>query len=307
MNGSTFRLRHSPLAVATAVVLLAGMSLLDAGPARGAEAGAAAARPAMIAFTRAADADYLNAEIWTMDRYGGNQKQLTVDPAGDQDPTWSADGSRIAWTRYPERFNSTLSDIWIMNADGSGKRPLTAGRQPTWSPNGGRLAFMDGNEIWMVNADGTGRHQITPDGVFAFDPDWSPDGTRIAFSSETVGRYGQFDLWTMRPDGSARAVLRSTGTTDYDPQWSPDGRRIAYATASWHVSMMRSDGSSPHIVVEAYSLTPAFSTYGNWLVFYACTDAPCGIYRSDLAGDNLRPLGYRSGFSDADPDFFWGT
>ncbi|MDQ6915396.1 MAG: hypothetical protein M3155_06240 [Actinomycetota bacterium] len=87
------------------------------------------------------------------------------------------------------------SDIWAINADGSGLTRLTNDRyghkyELTWSPDGRRLAFRrdetngfgDTSRIWVVNANGTGLHTVTSAGTFEGHPTWSPDSRRIAFN-----------------------------------------------------------------------------------------------------------------------------
>jgi Tol biopolymer transport system component len=55
------------------------------------------------------------------------------------------------------------------------------GAAPRWSPTGRQLAFQSVSGIWVINADGTGRRQLTFGGR---DPIWSPDGSRIAYLDE---------------------------------------------------------------------------------------------------------------------------
>ena len=69
-------------------------------------------------------------------------------------PTWSPDGTRIAYSN---------DGIWVMNADGTDPRQLTdTGFSPTWSPDGTRIAYNRvGLHLWVVNADGTNPQQLT--------------------------------------------------------------------------------------------------------------------------------------------------
>ena len=60
------------------------------------------------------------AEVWKADLSFGTSAQLT-DDGGDY-PAWSPDGMRIVYTRTQKGDGG----LWIMNADGSGKRRLTA-------------------------------------------------------------------------------------------------------------------------------------------------------------------------------------
>ena len=109
------------------------------------------------------------------------------------------------------------SDIYVMNADGSGTRKLThnarQNAQPAWSPDGRKIAFRstrNGNrEIYVMNTDGSesgtspGTRRRTP-------PSWSPDGRRIAFVSD---RDGRLEAHVMNADGSGQRSLACTGET----------------------------------------------------------------------------------------------
>ncbi len=132
---------------------------------------------------------------------------------------WSPDGRRIAFVdeeRGPLPSGgccpSSSSDIYVMNADGSGKRKLThkAGYNsaPAWSPDGRRIVFQstrDGNrEIYVMNGDGSGKRNLTRHLAQDGTPSWSPDGRRIAFLSD---RDGRLDAHVMNADGSGQRSL----------------------------------------------------------------------------------------------------
>jgi Tol biopolymer transport system component len=145
------------------------------------------------------------------------------------------------------------SDIFTMNADGSGQTNLTGTTavdfDPAWSPDGTRIAFASNqdpasNEIYVVNSEGTGQARLT---VNAFDdrnPAWSPDGTKIAF---TTMRDGNGEIYVMNADGSGQTNLTNNPSNDSQPAWSPGGTKIAFTSARGgtdQVYVMNADGSS---------------------------------------------------------------
>ena len=83
----------------------------------------------------------------------------------DRDPSWSPDGSRIAFTSYRDGN----WDIYVMDADGSNQQRLTdnpaVDRMPSWSADGSRIAFVsgrDGNwDIYVMDADGSNQQRLT--------------------------------------------------------------------------------------------------------------------------------------------------
>ena len=99
-----------------------------------------------------------------MNSIGTGIVNLTRSPGGDEQPAWSPDGTRIAFSRH---FQGN-SDIYAMNSDGTGQTNLTnlAGlnRDHAWSPDGERLLFTRfrelASEVYVMNSDGTGQTNL---------------------------------------------------------------------------------------------------------------------------------------------------
>lgn len=131
---------------------------------------------------------------------GINEVQLTNDDCINRDPTYSPDGTKIAFSKFCE--NEALSGIYTMNVDGSVPFQLTSGYvdlSPSWRPDGERIVFSRDGDLWFVNSLGTATIQLTFDLQFNyFSPVYSPDGTKIAFSrvpSETEFQ----EIYTLNP------------------------------------------------------------------------------------------------------------
>ena len=184
-------------------------------------------------------------------------KRLTTHPAADFDPTWSPDGTRIAFRSQRDGND----EIYVMNADGTCQVNLThdpvGDWSPAWSPDGTRIAFarfFDGKsytDIATIAVTGLGLQRLT--NAHGEYPAWSPDGRRIVFAS---ARDGNYEIYLMNADGTGQTRLTNNPAYDMAPAWSPDGSRIAYDSQRDHyppketgigpefeIHVMQADGS----------------------------------------------------------------
>ena len=113
-----------------------------------------------------------------------------------------------------------------MNADGTGKRRLFPGREPSWSRDGSKLAYSAAGVV-SIRAVGGGPAEHIAEG---FSPSWSPRGAEIAFVRGT--RLLVFGLASRAErtivDAASSCPERSE-TWLAGPDWSPDGGRVVFA------------------------------------------------------------------------------
>jgi TolB protein len=104
----------------------------------------------------------------------------------DYAPDWSPAGDKIAFV------NS--SAVWVMKSDGRGRKRIVPGTDPSWSPDGKRLAFQYGTNypvVYVVDANGKNRKSVSNGRVIV----WSPDAKKLAFYGvNDVGTSGLFTL-----------------------------------------------------------------------------------------------------------------
>lgn len=223
------------------------------------------------------------ASICVVNADGSGRIQLTDDETSENDPAWSPDGSKIAFSSY--RNGNT--DIYVIEADGSKLTRLTLDEAidatPIWSPDGSRIAFTsdraENKNIYVMNADGTDKRPITGDMFDARRPVWSPDGSRIAFTSYLVN-WDDSHVYVVDADGSNLKRITDGPSGHSDPSWSPDGHRVAYHSridddSSIHI--VNADGTERTLLYEALPLinrvewvsVPHWSPKGDRIAFAA--------------------------------------
>jgi Tol biopolymer transport system component len=268
-------------------------------------------------------------DIWTISPNGADQTNLTGNsPAAEEDPKWSADGRRLAFTS--DRVTATNPDgdpeVFVMNADGSHVTQITFNRgediNPTWSPDGRKIAFSRlphkpnrggySREIWTINADGTGERQLTNRPGPDIEPNWSPDGRRIAFSSARDNKTKYLNIFTMDPNGGDVRQLTFTEFDAQRPNWSPDGSQIAFHSdlpegaiaGSFNVFTIRSDGSHlTRLTSEPNAGHPAWSPDGRQIAFGNDRTGDGEIWTMLADGSQQLRLTMRPLTHDFDPDW----
>jgi serine/threonine protein kinase len=184
---------------------------------------------------RAKQDEYANGSIFSIRPDGSDLSPVITLLGGSFDPDWSAAG--IAFTHLEEG----KPRIWVAPEDASSGTKMSrisgensADRQPSWSPGGDRMVFVNTSRsngvpvlFWIFqdgSFQGSNPDQVTRD-QSAGSPDWSPNGDLIAYTASS-------HIWLVPWDERGYGTIRVTevGPND-DPDWSPDGQWITFE--SW--------------------------------------------------------------------------
>lgn len=237
--------------------------------------------------------------VWIGDAAaGGKSRQVTGFKSDDGndigDVAWSPDAGMIAFTRgqtleddAPANVASspdgpTPREIWVVPAAGGEARKVGTGHEPSFSPDGKMVVYLDKRQVLAVDltTPGAKPHPLLSDFGAVRSLTWSPDGHRFAFVSQRRlhALIGVFDTAT-------RSLTWAAPSFDIDssPTFSPDGRQLAFirvlvAKASPFIS--RREGLP-------WQIWTADAATGLGKRVWTADAGPGSVYRPTLAAENL--------------------
>lgn len=220
----------------------------------------------------------------------GAPLRLTTDPAPDISPSWSPDGTRIAFIRVAPT-ERTLITVPIL---GGTERKLFASsdlQQPDWSPDGKSLAVADAESpgdltgIYLISPENGARKRLTQTpGQFngERDPKFSPNGEWVGFIRST--NFAVEDVYIVPVAGGEPRRLTNDGRELSGLDWTADGGGIVFSSKRggnyglWRVGI---DGGPPELLpgTSDNARQPAVSPRGNYLA-YLFDGSDSNIWRS---------------------------
>jgi Tol biopolymer transport system component len=171
-----------------------------------------------------------NQDVWVIDVTTGDQSRLTFAPDNDSLPTWSPDGSQIAF--YSERNRPGSGDVYAKTATGGGpEEPLLISGEskvPTdWSPDGKFILYTSvrGFDLWLLPVTGDRKPIPFLQGPFIEDLGaFAPTGRWIAYRSNESGTE-EIYVQPFPATGAKFQISRGGGT---QPIWRRDGRELFF-------------------------------------------------------------------------------
>ena len=231
------------------------------------------------------------------------------------DPQISPDGTRIVYVRNFKDImtDRNLSNLWVVNADGSGHRPLTTGNHnvssPRWSHAGDRIAFLsnqsdDKMKLYMMWLETREVTALTNTPQSPGTPVWSPNDRHLAFSMFVPGKKASPIRLPERPEG---AKWNDPPTYIDEMNYRGDGQGY-YKPGNRQLFILSTDGGTPRQVTDADHShgTPSWGRNGTSLYFSANLREDADfqprnseVYRLDLGNGAVTALTDRVGPDNA--------
>jgi TolB protein len=190
---------------------------------------------------------------------GDGVTDLTEGTTDDAAPSWSPDGTRIAFLRAERGARGA---VYTIAPNGEDLRRLVASNTGgVWSPDGKWIAFNRGGRragMYITDVRGRSHTKLTDTpGI----PAWSPDGNEIAYDAY---RRGSSDIYVVDTRTRRRLRLSHDPGDEVSPGWSPSGAKIAYSrspvsgpadnTGTYDVYLMNADGTGQRRLTDCRCL-----------------------------------------------------
>lgn len=204
-----------------------------------------------------------NSDIWLMDLARGVPSRFTFDPATDDSPVWSPDGSQIVFSSGAANADAFLN-LYRKVASGAGTPEMIlqteVGKEATdWSSDGRFILFDNydqkkGVDIWVLPLFGDGKpYPIVSSEFEELEGHFSPDGRWFAYTSNETGR---FELYVQTfPQPGGKWLISNNGGSQ--PHWRADGKELFYIAPDKTLMSVEINAGT---AFEAGSPKPLFTT-----------------------------------------------
>lgn len=239
-----------------------------------------------------------NMDVWTVEVETGKLRQITTNPAVDNEARWRPDGQYLCFVT--QRHGS--QDIYIINLETLEETPIATQPYnedyPSYSQDGTEICFTGGprgyREVQIYNFATGEIRTITRGFGYVGSTNFSPDGKWIVFHAYYDNSYlsGRSDVFVVPSHGGEPINLtQSPDIWDYKPNWSWDGEWITFSskrgTPNFNIWVMRKDGSDLHALTNVVGPDLRWS---NWL-----KDGRVGWHQINPQTGKLRAVSVASG------------
>jgi Tol biopolymer transport system component/DNA-binding winged helix-turn-helix (wHTH) protein len=162
---------------------------------------------------------------------GGNAEKMAAPFENTRLFGISPDHSQFLVGQFTRRDDEM--PLWLWPVQGGAPRRLgeATGHDPAWSPDGGQIVFVRGQQLYSIHRDGTQLRQLFHINGDLHTPAWSPDGESIRFTVE-LGEDGTQSIWQMTADGNGPHSILAGGTQpsrQSSGNWTADGKYFLFS------------------------------------------------------------------------------
>jgi TolB protein len=243
-------------------------------------------------------------DLYVVDYDGEGLLRLTANRELNLCPSWSPDGSEIAFTSYRRGEQGLFS---LKTSNGKVRSIIAMdglNYGADWHPDGKELLLalsQSGNpEIYRISPQGKIIKRLTVSKAIEISPSWSPGGRDLVFTSDWTGTP---QLYIIDSEGAGRRRLTFEGRYNDSAVWSPNGDQIVYATRVGNytqVVVMKSTGEDRRVLTDGRWRNcedPSWAPDGRHIVFASDRSGVFNLYVFDVVEDSFRQLTFGN-----DPD-----
>jgi TolB protein len=236
-------------------------------------------------------------DLWVVDYDGENPLRVTANRTLNLCPSWSPDGTEIAFTSYETGRQGLYS------LDTATGRVRLIIRQPglnlgaDWHPSGRELlvslSHTGDPEIYRIDPAGKILKRLTVSPAIEVSAAWNPAGNRVVFTSD---RTGSPQLYIMDVDGAGRERLTYEGRYNDSAVWSPSGDKLVYALREGvytQLVMIATTGEDRQILTSGAwrnAEDPSWAPDGRHVVFASDRTGTFKLYVLDVVDGDWRQL-----------------